>query len=312
MSRSTKNLGEIRFSSGQLWRALAFGGLALGLAVGILFAMVPEAVGANLLGYLLVQPIVLVFLIVAGLRSRYALGCSFPLMHFIKANGIAIALSAFLPAKTGEFLKPIALRRISNAPISSGFSMVFIERAADVIAVVSLAIFATYLGLDLLAAGLNTALFIGLAAAVLIACGAAFSSRRVRGFFSDLLRDASDTLSKKRNRLGLMLSTLALWLLSAGAMVVFGLASSENALGLKQLIIIFVASTVGLTLGVTPGGWGIVEGITVGFLLIYGLTLGESISFAIMFRVSILLLPAALAVTSLRGMLNKEISESDG
>lgn len=217
MSRSTKNLGEIRFSPGQLWRALAFGGLALGLAVGILFAVVPEAVSANLLGFLLVQPIVLVFLIVAGLRSRYALGYSYPLMHFIKANGIAIALSAFLPAKTGEFLKPIALRRIANAPISSGFSMVLIERVADAIAVLCLAVVAAVIGLDLVASGLNYSLVIGLGLAVLAVFGAQETkglnqvatvtphhcrgggSRDTKSVSQDEIADAGDGSAKKGN-----------------------------------------------------------------------------------------------------------------
>lgn len=312
MSKSGKNLVAALDAAAHLRRVLSFGGLALGLAIGILFATVPEAVSANLLGFLLVQPIVLVFLIVTGLRSRYAMGYSYPLMHFIKANGIAIALSAFLPAKAGEFLKPIALKRISNAPISSGFSMVFIERVADVIAVGFLAVVATYLGLGPLAAGLDTALFLGLAAVVLIACGVVFLSRRVRKFFSDLLQVARDTLSRKRNLLGLVFSTVALWVLSAGAMVMFGLASSGNGLGPIQLIIIFVTSTIGSALGVTPGGWGIVEGMTVGLLLVYGLTLGEAISFAIMFRVAMLFVPAALAAASLKGLLKRETSESDG
>jgi uncharacterized membrane protein YbhN (UPF0104 family) len=93
-------------------------------------------------------------------------------------------------------------------------------------------------------------------------------------------------------------------------MIVFGLAAGHDDLGVKALITIFIASTIGLSLGITPGGWGIVEGISVGLLLLYGLNLGEAISFAVMFRVAVLLLPAALALVSLREILDLEYPDA--
>lgn len=273
---------------------------ALLVATALLFLAFPHNFGANLQGLLLVQPISIVTLFFFGMRSRYALDYPFPVAKLVRANAIAIALSAFLPAKAGEFLKPAVLRRIGDVPLSSGFSMVLIERAFDSLVLVFLVAVGTYTGLGLLGTSSEIPTVILVAFMLLVGVALSLTSRRLRQFLSSVLRKARETLSDKPRLIGIGFFTMMVWSLSWGMMVVFGLASGHDDLGIRELTTIFVASTLGIAVGVTPGGWGIVEGITVGLLMLYGLSFGEALSFAIVFRLSVILGPAVVAVASIK------------
>lgn len=281
------------------------------MTAGITLAIFPKEFTSNLLGFLLIQPLVLLTLFVSGLRSRVAIGHPYPLLQLMQANGIAIALSAFMPAKAGEFVKPFALSRIANAPITSGFSMVIIERSIDTLVVLLLIGIAVYTGLGSFADTPSYLVLLGLGILGLLVLGVFLAFARAHRYVSRVIRAAVQTLSRTGNVARLTISSIAVWVLSLAMMVVFGLAANHDGLGFRALIIVFVGSTVGFALGVTPGGWGIVEGITIGLLLLYGLDIGEAVSFAVTFRFAFIFLPGVFALGSLRKLTRSKGMESN-
>lgn len=296
----------------RLATTLAVGLVVLGMVLVLALVLFPRELYGNLLGLLLLQPLVLLTLGVSGLRSRIALGSRFPLRQLIEANGIALGLSAFLPAKAGELVKPWVLGRTARIPTSRGVSMVVIERTLDGIIVLLLAALVAFTAIGSaieLPAGV---LLFGLivVAAGLLTVG--LFSVNARRFLRDVLRSTIQTMSKVRNVIGLVLSSIAVWALSLAMMIVFGLSSGHEELSVQALVTIFVGTSIGLAVGITPGGWGIVEGIMVGLLLLYGLSFGDAITFAVTFRVAVVALPVGLSFRPLRTIIRQRLVNSDG
>lgn len=298
------------FSPKRLWQVLLAGVAAISIASAGLFLAFPGNLRVNLAGLLLVQPVSLAAIIFFAMRSRFALGFPYPIAKLVQANAIAIAASAFLPAKAGELLKPSVLRRLGEAPLSSGFSMVLIERGFDSLALLFLAGVGVYSGLGLFETPPDISIVVLIAIALLMGFAVSLMSRRLRQFLLSVLVEVRRTLSDSARLAGMGFLTVTLWALSFGMMVIFGLSAGHDGLGVRELTTIFVASTLGIAVGITPGGWGIVEGLTVGLLLLYGLSFGEALTFAIMFRLSVILLPTVIAVSSIKSLLATQAGEN--
>lgn len=296
----------------RLVTTLAVGLVVLVMVLVLALVLFPRELYGNLLGFLLLQPLVLLTVGVLGLRSRIALGSRFPLRQLIEANGIALGLSAFLPAKAGEFVKPWVLGRTARIPTSRGVSMVLIERTLDGIIVLLLSALVVFTAIG---SAIELPTGVLLSGLVLVVAGllvVALTSVKARRFLRDVLRSTIQTMSKVRNVIGLVFLSIAVWALSLAMMIVFGLSSGHEELSIQALVTIFVGTTIGLAVGITPGGWGIVEGIMVGLLLLYGLTFGDAIAFAVTFRVSVVALPVGLSFRPLRTIIRQRLVNSDG
>lgn len=300
------------FVPARLARTLTVGLIVLGTVLFLALVLFPRELYGNLLGFLLLQPLMLLTLGVLGLRSRIALGSRLPLRHLIEANGIALGLSAFLPAKAGELVKPWVLNRIARIPRSRGFSMVLIERTLDGIIVLLLSALVAFAAIGPAIELPTGVLLSGLVVVVAGLLVVALSSVKARRFLRDVLRSTIETMFKVPTAIGLIFSSIAVWALSLSMMIVFGLSSGHEELSVQALVTIFVGTTIGLALGITPGGWGIVEGIMVGLLLLYGLTFGDAIAFAVTFRVATVALPVGLSFSSLRTIIRQRLVNSGG
>lgn len=300
------------FAPQRLARTLVLGLVVLVMLLALVLVLFPQGLNGNLLGFLLMQPLSMMTLAVLGLRSRFALGGHLALRKLIDANGIALALSAFLPAKAGELVKPWVLGRTLRLPATRGFSMVVIERTLDAIIVLILSALATFTAIGSafeLPMGVLVSGLVVLVGGLLIV---GLSSGKARRFLGVTFKATIQTISKARNVIGVVLSSIALWALSLSMMIVFGLSAGHEELSVTALVTIFVGTTIGLAVGFTPGGWGIVEGIMVGLLLLYGLSVGDALSFAVTFRVGVVVLPMGLSFVPLKTIIRQRLVNGDG
>lgn len=303
---------QLGFGPGSVWRTVTVGLAIFGTLFAVAFVLFPQHFHRSVLGLVLMQPFMILAFVVMGFRSRIALGGRFPLRQLIEANGIALALSAFLPAKSGELAKPWVLWHTAKIPRSTGFSMVVIERTFDaliVLLLVGLAASTTIGSAVILPTGI---LLWGLTAVVLGLAIVVWLSGKVRQFLRDVIRTTIQTVSNPRNFVGMVFSSVILWGLSLAAMIVFGLSSGHEELSVQALLTVFVATTVGLAAGITPGGWGIVEGVTVLLLLLYGLTVGDALAFAVTYRMGALSVPIALSLRPLKTIIGQRAADRDG
>jgi uncharacterized membrane protein YbhN (UPF0104 family) len=264
--------------------------------IGFLAAIsFPENLKNNVLAILLVQPVVLTFVIVAALRSRVSLLVDLRLMSLVYANSMALTLSTFLPAKLGEFVKPFALARLEGIPKTRGLSMVVIERALDAATVGVIVLSAAVTGIiGFPLFGLDNSHIVAAIISVAILVFLTLVPK-VRSLAREICLQIKETLGTGSRLWMSLVLTAALWVLSATMMVLFAIVSFDEPPSLSVTLLVFIASTVGIALGLTPGGLGIVEGIQVALLVANGIDLKEAVSFSIAFRLALLLIPVSVA-----------------
>lgn len=274
-----------------------FGLATIGLLAAITF---PENLKNNVLAILVVQPVVITFVIVAALRSRVSLLEDLRLISLVYANSMAITLSTFLPAKLGEFVKPFALARLEGVPKTRGLGMVVIERTLDAATVGVIVLSAAVTGIiGLPLFGLSSSQIVVAIISVAILVFLTLLPK-VRGLARDIFLQVKETLGAFSRLWMSLVLTAALWVLSATMMILFAGVSFDDPPSLSVILLVFIASTLGIALGLTPGGLGIVEGIQVALLVANGIDVREAVSFSIAFRLALLLIPVSVAAVGLK------------
>jgi uncharacterized membrane protein YbhN (UPF0104 family) len=271
--------------------------VTMGFLAAISFA---ENLANNALAVLAVQPVVLTFVVVAALRSRLCSLVDLRLISLVYANSMALSLSIFLPAKLGEFVKPFALARLEGIPKTRGLSMVVVERTLDAAAVGVIVLSAAVTGvIGLPFFGLNNTSLVAVLISVAILLVLTLVPK-VRYLAREIILEVKVILGTfSRLWLSLVL-TGTLWALSATMMIIFVIVSFEAPPSLNVILLVFIASTIGIAIGITPGGLGVVEGIQVALLVANGIDLKEAVSFSIAFRLALLVLPVSVASLGLK------------
>ena len=293
-------------------RMLAFSGIVMASGATASMVFFPNYALEYWPSVAAIIPLSALFVLLAALRSWVILDGKVSLLDAVLVNGLSLTLSSFLPAKSGELAKPLALRRMSGLNIYSGSSLVVVERVLDGLAVATLALFGGVRAAELLPIRSPWLVAAVLAAGVGFCLAAWLSFPRIRR----IVRTAIIELRSHRWSLGRvawqLLLTLAIWGISFSMVFTFALLSDSIQLGIGQLFSVFVGSTLALVVAVTPGGWGFLEGATVGLLVLYGVGVGDALAFALALRIALFIVPFTVALIAAASLHWRQASRVDG
>lgn len=253
--------------------------------------------------FLIAQGPSLAALLAIALRGYSIAQGGIPYPAMLRANGLALSGSIFVPARLSELGKPFYFFAIAGYPRSQGMALVFEERIWDIVAVAALCI------TTLLLAGDRTD-HVGLVAATWTLSGMAmagfvalFTLPRLAHRLPLLARIEAPLRLLRRHTLRDVAMHLvqsgAIWGFSFSILVVAYTFSGLPHLDLLQLLFLFVASTLGLVVSVTPGGLGTYEGSIVAILTSYGVEWDAALAFAVGFRFCWMGLPLAAGLAAL-------------
>jgi len=253
--------------------------------------------------FLVAQAPSLAALLAIALRGYSIAQGGIPYPAVLRANGLALSGSLVVPARLSELGKPFYFYAIAGYPRTRGMALVVEERVWDFVAVAGLCI------VTLVLAGDRTG-NAGLVAAAWT-MGALAVAGMVVLFALPRLAHRVPLLARFEAQLGMLrrhslrevalhlVQSGAIWGLSFSILVIAYAFSGLPRLDLLQLLFLFVASTLGLVVSVTPGGLGTYEGSIVAVLASYGVGWDAALAFAVGFRFCWMLLPLAAGLAAL-------------
>lgn len=243
-------------------------------------------------------PLMLAAILIAGWRLSVLAGGEVRIHDGMAVNAIAQLVVLIVPSRLSEAAKPIGLNLLSGVPLARGVAVLAIERVLDaaflaVMAFLAVAIVSGPYRQSLQSSGLvlvmiSAAGVIGIA--LLIARPRLL--HRLTGSIpvpwfrrqADHVTDAFSRLSNLHATSLALSLTASAWLVSYLIFVVFFAVLGFNELSYSQILVVFVASTLGLVVSVTPGGLGTFEGAIAVSLSAFGVPVGTAVVLAILLR----------------------------
>lgn len=225
---------------------------------------------------------------IRGYRWRYVLGRSGFQMRWRDATEILFLswfVNCLVPAKLGDVYRAYLLRANYAASISRTFGTVFIERAADIIVIVALALTAGFWSFRGRSRPEIDALFlIGFAVSIILIVilvllrvfGGQLTTRlpeRIGGLWSKFQEGSTGALGARSVPVILGL-TAVIWLLEGARLyfVIRALAIPEVGLGISASVFVALGAALLTAIPLTPAGFGFVEAGIIGVLFLYGVS----------------------------------------
>lgn len=223
---------------------------------------------------------------VRGFRWRYVLARSGFRLRFRDATEILFLswfVNCLVPAKLGDVYRAYLLRANYAASISRTFGTVFIERVADIIIIVALALSAGFWSFRGRSRPEIDALFligfaISIGLVVIVVLLRIFGGQlnrwlpeRIGGLWSKFQEGSTGALGVRSVPVILGL-TVVIWLLEGARLyfVIRALAIPEVGLGISASVFVALGAALLTAIPLTPAGVGFVEAGIIGVLFLYG------------------------------------------
>jgi uncharacterized protein (TIRG00374 family) len=226
-----------------------------------------------------------------------------------KANALTICCSMFIPGRAGELAKPMYISKLLNLTFPECLSLTIVERVYDILGFVFLIAFMILLrGTEYVKTNkISFSLLIFLSMSLFIILrNENFIKKMIQKISYDSLRlwlldtfnSFMDSLQRGWKPYPCFL-TIIIWSLSCCVYWVMLNFYVKAELELSSVILVFIFSTLGLLVTITPGGLGTFEGGMYALLNFYGFKSKDCISLILGFRIvslfpSMLLLPNIL------------------
>jgi hypothetical protein len=215
-------------------------------------------------------PLMIGAIVIAGWRLSVLAGGKVGVHDGVALNAVAQLIVLIVPSRISEAAKPIGLSMFFGLPLSSGFAILAIERTLDAVflAGMGLAVVAVLSGpySDILQSSSEILALLGgvgiLGIAVLLA-RPVWLGRLVSWIPVAWLRRHADHILEALSRLANPASaawavglTAMTWIASCLIFFAFFRVLGIGELSPGQILVVFVASTLGLIVSVAPGGSG--------------------------------------------------------
>jgi len=249
----------------------------------------------------------LVIAIAHGERINILSGGRLGMMNATKGNSLALVGAFFIPGRVTEILKPLYYYKTRQLPIPDGISVLIVERIFDVIAVIAIALIAVnFIALptgDLAATITSLTIVLSIFLVVVIIMALRFPNliekligllpfQALRKFVVSAFHAFRAGLAHGIRYWSIVL-TLLVWAGSVGLYWLFLQFDGGVALGINQIVIVFLIATLGITITITPGGLGTFEAVVTLILQQYGYNFETALASAIGLRL-VAFLPNAL------------------
>jgi glycosyltransferase 2 family protein len=270
------------------------------------FVKVVESSDSNwLLSILAVQPIIGFSFLAQSIRYASLVGKpTVPVRYTFCAIVLSLGLNLVIPARMSELLKATYIRDHAGVSLSKGLAGLVLERAADMVIVATLALFAlvNYYNWQ----GLLSILIVTAALTMVILALVRWPELVLRlirilpySRFVDFLEQVYlhfvETAKARAFGQALLLGVVA-WSLSYLSIFVFLELAGSIAVGYSGALLVFVMTTLGGAIPALPGGLGTYEAAAVLALRSLGYGFDEALILAVMMHVSQVILPFVLAM----------------
>lgn len=277
--------------------------LAIGPALLILLAVTGwwflDAPLSALWALMLTQPLAFLALVLPGIRLARLAGPKVAVVDGFGAVCVSVLLFKLLPSRLSEGAKPLVLYLTANCPLARGVAAVVLERFLDIACV------ALFLALALLlrtpeGTAMTSALmaflaliFLGGLVLVLVVRKpdmiAAIMNRlpfkALRNMAGELI--ASTCLIAQETSFAAALAlSLATWMSAFAIFQVYFMMAGSVPLSFDQVLTVYLLSTLGLAVAVTPGGLGTYEAAITAGLALYGYPFDEALLSAVILRLA--------------------------
>jgi len=208
---------------------------------------------------------------------------------------ISNALDTLLPARIGELIKPVYLKKFYNYSYDKGVSALFIERFSDVIMLFFIVIIWAYFYFNDPLIQKTMLILGGFIFIVLLFFNSKFILNLLNRFtFISQTYKNINLLLKKFHII--LFWSVVLWLIY---LVSYETFFSQLNLNLTQLIELFIFSTIALSIPLAPAGAGTFEGAIVFYLSHYGISKEEALLFATIYHILIVVVDLLMFYTLL-------------
>lgn len=282
--------------------------LGVSLAVSINYASAAFDSWSTVVGLLISLPPSIASAWFASARLRRLAGSPATFADCFWANALSVSVSLVAPGRLFEAVKPVVLNLTASLPMVRGFAAVALERLLDVGCLALLAALAVAGAAAQYAEGLREAatvlvalLVVGVVALAALAAwpdlAARAAGRLPFGWLRSLAAEIVETLLRAGNWRALLVPGgygLLTWATSYLTFLALFTYAGAIPLTALQVLVVFVAGTLGVIVTVTPGGLGTFEGAVVLALGSFGYPVADALAIAIMLRIANIL-PAIVA-----------------
>jgi len=241
-----------------------------------------------LLAYYVSQPILILILIIFIWRSVILSREKVSYSVSMRANALVYLGMWLFPARLSELIKPFYFKKRSNLPQQQGWALVIKERVWDLFGF-------SCSCLIILAMMMEQFIHDNMVVSIILSCGATIFLLIVffmlpclieKIFFLKKFQDFADALrgGDTKEHIIQALTACILWALSAILACVFYYASGLPTLPIVDVMSIFLVSSLGLFITITPAGLGTYEAALVAALAGYGIGVQDGIAFALGFH----------------------------
>jgi uncharacterized membrane protein YbhN (UPF0104 family) len=235
------------------------------------------------------------FLLLAW-RTQWILNKAISFKLALKVTGVTLVTSLLTPAKLSDFAaKPFYLQRLGGIAVKDGLLCVVKERLWDVIGLALLCLCVPMMASQFALSDNITKqgyllASIGIVAVVgLIVMPSILLRFSLPATLQQWLMQLANT-SLKEKLLQLCLAFI-IWWSSVAMLYLFYNFTGLPALSIPAILVIFIASVIGLVATVTPGGIGTYEAAMAGLLVTFDVPMASAIAVAVGFRICWLALP---------------------
>ncbi|WP_299866617.1 lysylphosphatidylglycerol synthase transmembrane domain-containing protein [uncultured Hoeflea sp.] len=265
--------------------------------------------GHALISVLVTFPVAWIGIVIAGWRVSVLSGSSVTMRNGLAVQSVAQFVSLIIPSRLSEIAKPVGLNLVSNLPFSRGFTILAIERVFDAVFLAGLAFaaLAVLTGPQRETVQSSGIVLAGIAVTGLLVIGVILVHPRSLWSLADRmpnqwLRVQVEHVAEAISRLASLRTTAlviglsaASWLAAYLIFALFFFSIGFGELTLGQILVVFIASTLGLIVSVAPGGLGTFEGAIALSLAAFGFPMGTAIAMALLLRLCLVIPVIAVA-----------------
>lgn len=254
-------------------------------------------------------PLMLLAILLIGWRLAILSGREVSLRDGMAVNAVAQLTALIVPSRLSEIAKPVGLNLIRNVPLSRGVTILAIERIFDAIFLAGLALAAVAVLSGAYRQSIQTSglILAALAVAGLFIIGTILMRPRLLDALANWLptqwlrnqiehvAEAISRLADPRTALLVFGLSAISWLAAYLIFAVFFLVLGIGALSQGEVLVVFVASTLGLIVSVAPGGLGTFEGAIALSLTAFDVPVGTAVAMALLLRLCLVIPVVAAA-----------------
>lgn len=254
-------------------------------------------------------PFMTLSVLTAGLRLSWLCGPPVSLGAGVGVNAVAQLVVLLVPSRISEAAKPVGLLLVCDFPLSRGFTVLTIERLIDAgmlafLVLLSLMfasgpfdeqfVWSGFVLAALAIAGGVMVLIVGFCPQLLNSLKQKFSARIFAENIDYVVRQFVHLSDPKMILFSFSLSAVT-WVSSYLVLLTFFSVALDFALDPSQVLVVFIASTIGLIVSVAPGGLGTFEAAVALSLAAFGIEAPDAVTAAVLLRITLVLPVLALA-----------------